>query len=264
MPEFQTNTGVIHYEVLESDSGPGAPTLTLLHNFMSTGRTAWGPMLDAFTPHYRVLLPDAPGHGRSTGHPPDFHHTEMARQLAELMVAEGADQGHLAGCSSGGMIAQLMVHHELVDPASLTLVSTTYSVNPETTGNTNSLLPENFKFGKRWLEGTARLHDPYQGENYFDTVLLARFRTLTPETGIDLSASDLAGFRLPVCLIQGEKDEFFPPFIIEQMSAALPQAEVHIVPEQTHALIFRQSWKVRDILLDFLSRVSTSAYRLNR
>lgn len=260
MAEFATQDGTIYYEVLgpedESDNGKDARWLTLLHNFMSTGRAAWGTMVDRLAQTYRILLPDAPGHGRSTGYPQAFNHTEMARQLAMLISEVGADRGHLAGCSSGGMLAQLMVQHELVDPASLTLVSTTYSVNPETTGNTASLQPESFRFGKNWLQGTARLHDPYQGDSYFTDVLLPNFRRLTPITAIDLSLSDLARWRMPVCLIQGDEDEFFPPFIPKQMAEALPHAELHLIAGQSHALIFRQAWKVRDIMVDFLAKHS--------
>src|SRR5690349_20849419 len=109
MAEFQTATGVIYYEVLDAtaplQSNP--PTLTLLHNFMSAGHTAWGPLLPALRQQYRVLLPDLPGHGRSQGYPKNFNHIEIAQQVAALMQAEGADRGHLAGCSMGGMVAQL-------------------------------------------------------------------------------------------------------------------------------------------------------------
>lgn len=134
--------------------------------------------------------------------------------------------------------------------------SSPYSVNPETTGNTASLQPENFNFGKNWLQGTVRLHDPYQGDGYFADVLLPNFRQLTPVTGIDLLPSDLAQWRVPVCLIQGDEDEFFPPFISEQMAEALPHAELHLIPGQSHALIFKQAWKVRDIMLEFLAKHS--------
>jgi len=255
MPEFATDSGQLHYEVLgPTDRSAGAPTLTLLHNFLSTGRAAWGPMLDDLTRYYRVLLPDLPGHGRSGGYPAHFDHTAMARQVAELMAAENAATDHVAGCSSGGMIAQILVRNGWVQPTSLILVSTTYSVNPQTTGNPATLQPEAFQFGRRWMEATARLHDPYRGEGYFFDVLLPGFRAITPQTGIDLALSTLAEWEMPVCLVQGEEDEFFPPFIVEQMAQALPRAETHIVPGQSHALIFRQSWKVRDILLDFLER----------
>ena len=181
----------------------------------------------------------------------------MARQLGELMVHEGAERGHLVGCSSGGMVAQRMVHHELIEPASLTLISTTYSTNPTTTGSTLEITPERFLFGKRWMEATAKLHDPYQGEGYYAAVLLPAFRALDGQRAIDLSLEDLGKWQMPACLVHGEDDEFFPPSIPQAMADALPNAELHIIAEQSHALLFRQSWKVREILLGFLARVGS-------
>ena len=252
MAEFRTANGTIFYEVLAAQCGPAAPTLTLLHNFMSAGRAAWGALLPTLNEHYRILLPDAPGHGRSLGYPPAFDHSAIARQLAELMAAEGAGNGHLAGCSSGGMIAQQLVHLRLVRPATLTLVSTTYSVNPHTTGNMTSLRPEDFDASPNWLEATARLHDPYHYDGYYHSELLPAFRQLTPTTAIDLPLEALAAFRMPLCVIHGERDEFFPTYIAEEMAATAPLGEVHIVPRQTHALIFRQPWRVAQIMLEFL------------
>lgn len=231
-----------------------APTLTLLHNFMSNGRSAWGAIAPALAERFRVLVPDLPGHSRSQGHPPGFHHLAMARQLAAFMHAEGAAHGHLAGCSSGGMIAQLLVHHQLVTPASLTLISTTYSTNPATTGNPANITPENFKAGPGWMEATARLHDPYHATGYYQEVLLPAFRALNGDSAIDLQLDDLRRWALPVCIIHGQEDEFFPPFIVEAMAQALPHAELHLVAEQSHALLFRQPAQVRTLMYDFLAR----------
>jgi 3-oxoadipate enol-lactonase len=256
MAEFPTATGTIHYELLEATSSAPSepPTLTLLHNFMSSGHSAWGPLLPVLQQYYRILLPDLPGHGRSQGYPENFNFQDMARQVAALMQAEGADQGHLAGCSAGGMIAQLLVHQHLIQPHTLTLVSTTYSINPATTDNHADVTPENFKAGRNWLEATAKLHDPYHYEGYYQEVILPNFRQLTPQSRIDLPLAALHEWSLPVCIIQGAQDEFFPSFIAEQMAATLPNSELHLIPEQTHALIFRQSWKVRDIMLGFLGK----------
>ena len=81
MRTFATETGVIAYELLEANTPLASPTVTptivLLHNFMSTGRAAWGALLDALTEHFRVLLPDLPGHGQSVGHPIGFHHRHI-------------------------------------------------------------------------------------------------------------------------------------------------------------------------------------------
>ncbi len=253
MAWFPTDTGRIYYEVHGAEGEETEP-LTLLHNFMSTGRQAWGALLPDLSRSYRILLPDLPGHGRSEGHPPDFDHGAMARQLAALMAAEGALQGHLAGVSSGGMIALRMVHHGHAHPGTLTLVSTTYSNAPEVLGPTVRLTPDRFRAGRNWLEATARLHDPHHHPGYFQEVLLPAFRHLTPERTVDLSPEDLAGMAMPACIVHGAEDEFFPPHIPRTMAQALPRAELHLIPGQGHALIFRRPWQVRDILLDFLSR----------
>ena len=227
--------------------------MTLLHNFMSSGRAAWGQIAPALAEHYRLLIPDLPGHGRSQGYPPHFEHKVMASQLAALMHAVGAEGGHLAGCSSGGMLAQLLVDGQLVQPRTLTLISTTYSTNPATTGNHNPLTIENFRAGRNWLEATAKLHDPHHTPGYYQEVLLPGFQVLNDHYAIDLPLTALGKWALPVCLIHGAEDEFFPAYIAESVAQVLPNAVLHLVPEQTHALLFRQPSKVRDLLLGFLA-----------
>ena len=149
------------------------------------------------------------------------------------------------------MIAQLLVDKKLVSPASLTLVSTTYSVEAATTGVETSFSPEQFNAGQSWLEATARLHDPYRYTGYFDEVLLPGFWRLDGRSAIDLDLSSLRSWRLPVCIIHGDQDEIFPAGIAKRMSAALPAAELHLIAGQTHALIFRQPWKVSKIIARF-------------
>lgn len=256
MPEFATPTGVIDYTVIDCSADiPEPATLTLLHNFMSTGRSAWGPLLEKLAQRFRLLLPDLPGHGRSQGYPAGFHYGVIAEQLAALLAAEQALTGHLAGCSAGGMLAQLLVHHHLAQPASLTLVSTTYSMAPAVLPQAQRLKPENFRAGRRWMEATAQLHDPYHYPGYYETVLLAEFRRLGPAETIALPLETLRTWAMPVCLIHGEIDEFFPPAVIEEMAATLPNAELHLVPDQPHALIFRQPWKVAEIMDAFFNRM---------
>jgi len=259
MPEFATATGMIFYEVIEPSTSTGeTQTLTLLHNFMSTGRSAWGPLLEKLATTFRLLLPDLPGHGRSMGHPARFHYGAMAQQVAELLAAEDALQGHLAGCSAGGMIAQLMVDQQLARPKSLTLVSTTHSTDPTVTGGVQKLKPENFRAGRQWMTATARLHDPYHYAGYYEAELLAEYRQLDPDTTINLPLDRMRTWQLPVCLIHGTEDEFFPPAIITQMAETLPNAELHLVADQPHALLFRQPWKVAELMLAFYQRIANN------
>ena len=252
MPEFATATGAIFYE----DLGPASPksTVLLLHNFLSTGRTAWGSIANELAKSYRVILPDLPGHGRSVGFPPGFNHRTIAVQIAELVESLGLFTLHVAGCSAGGIIAEWIVAEELLDVLTLTLVSSSYSVNPTTTGLAIDTRPEAYRAGANWLEATAKLHDVYQGEGYFERVLLPGYRALTPELSIDLPLETLATWEMPVCIIHGEEDEIFPVAIAKQMCATLPNCELHVFPRQGHSLIFRQSRKVGAILQAFLEK----------
>lgn len=252
---FTTADGTIAYEVIQSEETTSfePTTLTLLHNFMSTGRMAWGPMLAKFAERYRILLPDLPGHGQSIGYPEDFHYGTIAKQLVALMKKENAANGHLAGCSAGGMIAQRMVIHEDIRPKTLTLISTTYSINEEVTGANHTLKPENFKAGQRWMEATAELHDPYHYSGYYQEKILPAFRRLEPALAIDLPLNALETLQMPVCLIHGSEDEFFPKKLVEEMASAIPQSQLHLIPGQPHALIFRQPWRIQEIMTNFLA-----------
>lgn len=254
MPEFNGRWGRIYYRDRHPQTDDVAGTVVLLHNFMSNGRTAWGAIADDFSDRYRVILPDLPGHGRSSGHPPHFSHRAMAEEIAALLEDLALDAFHLAGCSAGGMIAAWLLADRLAAPRTLTLVSSTYSVNPATTGIEADLRPETFRAGPNWLEATAQLHDEHQGAGYFDATLLPSFRALTAETAIDLPRRRLAEWTLPVCIIHGADDEIFPVALAEQMQAGLPDSELHVVPDQGHALLFRRSRVVGALMRDFLTR----------
>lgn len=254
MPEFTTSTGTIFYQDLGPEQ-PLAPVL-LLHNFMSTGRTAWGSIANELAKEYRVIVPDLPGHGRSIGFPPNFDHRQIAMQIADLADSLDLFTLHVAGCSAGGAVAEWIVAEELLDVRTLTLVSSSYSVSSETTGISIDTRPEAYRAGDNWLEVTAKLHDIYQGEGYFERVLLPGYRALTPARSVDLPLDSLAQWELPVCIIHGEEDEIFPVALAEQMHATLPNSELHVIPGQAHSLIFRQSRKVGMIIQDFLAEHS--------
>ncbi len=257
MPTFATRHGELFYEDLNAEA-PGTPVV-LLHNFMSTGRVAWGKVALELATSYRVILPDLPGHGRSRGFPPGFDHRAMAADVAALLAGLDIPRAHIGGASAGATLAQWMVqdgpqYERPLTPVTLTLVSSTYSINPATTGTAIDLRVESFNLGPNWLEVTARLQDAQQGEGYFFETMLPAFRALTPDQVIDLPRTALAAWTLPVCIIHGEDDEIFSAEIAEQMHATLPNSELHLIPQQGHALILRDSRRVLGIMQDFLAR----------
>jgi alpha-beta hydrolase superfamily lysophospholipase len=71
------------------------------------------------------------------------------------------------------------------------------------------------------------------------------FRRISTETAI-------AGVRVPVLIVQGEEDFVVPPEHATRISAACPQAEVHMLPGGSHQL--RRDPRTLQILLDWLQR----------
>lgn len=100
---FATVDGVkIHY----SEAGDG-PALVLIHGG-GPGASGWSNYnrnVEALSKHFRVLIPDLPGFGKSDVKPrgsaiPGWYATKMGRLLDEL----GIDKAHFVGNSLGGMI----------------------------------------------------------------------------------------------------------------------------------------------------------------
>jgi pimeloyl-ACP methyl ester carboxylesterase len=96
MPTATVNGVRLHYDV----SGEGT-WLTLLHGFTLDGRM-WADQVPAFATHFRVLVPDMRGFGRSEA--VDSPHPQAA-DIAELLRFLGATQTHLVGLSMGGGVA---------------------------------------------------------------------------------------------------------------------------------------------------------------
>jgi pimeloyl-ACP methyl ester carboxylesterase len=74
--------------------GGGGPPLLLLSGFTQTG-LYWDPFLDALGKEYTVIVPDLPGHGRSTAFDEHFSHRKTAELLFDLLDRLGLER-----CSS--------------------------------------------------------------------------------------------------------------------------------------------------------------------
>jgi pimeloyl-ACP methyl ester carboxylesterase len=96
------------------DSGQGEPLLLLMG--LGADGTAWEPHAAAYRRHFRCIIPDNRGAGRSSKPPGPYFTKEMARDALELMDALGIEKFHVSGISMGGAIAQelaLLAPHRL-------------------------------------------------------------------------------------------------------------------------------------------------------
>ncbi|MEU7433913.1 alpha/beta hydrolase [Streptomyces sioyaensis] len=98
-------------DVFWLDTGAGQPLVLLHGGFVD--HTMWDAQIPALAARYRVLAPDARGHGRSANATAPFRHTD---DLAALLRHLGTGPAILVGVSMGAGIAvdTALEHPELV------------------------------------------------------------------------------------------------------------------------------------------------------
>jgi 2-succinyl-6-hydroxy-2,4-cyclohexadiene-1-carboxylate synthase len=225
----------------------GSPIgFVLLHGFAGTG-ASWEPVIAALGERYRALAPDLRGHGAAAARRP-IGFAECVADVAALVPARFA----LAGYSMG---ARLALHVALAHPdrvARLVLVSATAgiadSVERDARRADDEALAARIEaepieaFAERWgrqplFRGQApavveraradRLRNDPAG-------LAAALRGIG--TGVMAPLWDrLAELRMPASVIVGERDAKFRK-LGERLVAALPDAELLVVPRVGHAV----------------------------
>jgi 3-oxoadipate enol-lactonase len=100
------------------------PWLVLIQG-MGLDRSGWGPALRKLRRHFRLVLVDNRGSGRSGLPAASFDVADMAADVVAVLDEAGIRRAHVMGVSLGGMVAQELAvdHRERVD--ALVLVSTT-------------------------------------------------------------------------------------------------------------------------------------------
>jgi pimeloyl-ACP methyl ester carboxylesterase len=81
------------------------PTVVLLHDLLAD-RSAWYPLREALSPHLRVVIPDARGHGASATLANQWYTVaELAADILAVLNAEDLSRVHVVGHGLGGATA---------------------------------------------------------------------------------------------------------------------------------------------------------------
>ncbi len=100
MPLLNRNGTALYYEV----HGEG-PALLLTHGFMCTSQM-WAPQIEALSRHFRLIVWDLRGHGRtiSPDDPAQYSEAAAAADMAALLDLACAEQAIVGGHSLGGYL----------------------------------------------------------------------------------------------------------------------------------------------------------------
>ncbi len=222
-----------------------------------------GLACDAALWHHQhaALAAAAPGPQRVA----DVHgRADSLPAMAALLLAEQPGALLLAGCSLGGMLAMEVCRQAPQRVRGLALLGTT--ARPDTpelvtlrsnaigqfeAGRTEPLLRANalFAFHPR--------HQARLVEDYIAMVLRAGTASLIRQNRAVMARADLrptlAAIRCPTLVLGGADDQLTPADCSREIAAAIPGAQLQLLPECGHMLTWEQPQAVTGLLVDWLA-----------
>lgn len=249
------------------ETGAGEPVLLL--QGLGVDHRGWGLQVAALSPWFRCITPDNRDVGRSGRAAGPYTVADLAADAAGLLDALDVAHAHVVGISMGGAVAQELALSCPERVRSLALIATYCSGDPRGTAlfqgwrlMRERLSPaEYFRATYPWVftvgdylrpgfvEGMVEraATDPYLQEPE------AWARQMAAATSFH-SEDRLGRIAAPTLLLFGEADLLTPLRFARAMQERIPQAELVVIPEAGHGLIWSHPQTVNAVLLGFLLR----------
>lgn len=211
--------------------------LVLLHNFTSS-HTVWEQWVDSLSKEYKLIVPDLRGHGKSTNPSNVFTHADAANDIYGLMDQLNIEKFKAIGASSGGMTLVHMATMDSTRIVSMVLVGATSRFGKPAREimkkSTFETIPED------WMSDMKNHHPG--GEEQIKTLLHQFNGMANSYDDMNFTAPYLSQIKCPTLIIHGENDEFFPLEIPIEMSNAIPNSSLWIIPNGGHLPIWETVW----------------------
>jgi pimeloyl-ACP methyl ester carboxylesterase len=259
---FALNAGArIYWE----EHGHGDPVLLI----MGLGATLelWHRVTPMLSGHYRTILFDNRGAGRSDAPPGPYSIPQMADDALAVLDAAGAPTARVFGASMGGMIAQELAlnHPERVRSLILgctaaggrAVVPADREVVAALTART-ALPPDQ----------AARVMVPFTYDASTPCVRVEEDCVIRERTAISAAAfgaqyqairawpgtiDRLGALAMPVLVIHGETDRLVPPENGHILARAIPHSKLVMIPNASHIFFTDQPEASKDAILSFLA-----------
>jgi 3-oxoadipate enol-lactonase len=266
------STAEVDLYVEEAGSGP--PLLLIMG--LGASLETWVAQRDVFAEHYRVIMFDNRGAGRSGGPPAPWTVPAMAEDARAVLDALAIERAHVLGVSMGGMIAQelAITHPERVDrlvvalsfarpdPLRRTFLlhrswARSHGAEPvsESIAHLPWLLsPATMKDGARLAEildqvGTMPFMSPEAYARQIDAIL--EYRTL----------ERLGQVQAPTLVVAAPEDVLTPVALSEEIAAAIPDACLAVLPRGGHGVLIEYAEDFNRTVLEWLVRADEARAR---
>jgi len=214
----------IYYKVY----GDGPP-LILLHGFTQTSQI-WHHFVAEFSQHYRLIIPDMRGHGRSTNPTNQFTHRQSALDIFALLDQLGIDHFKSIGFSSGG---ETLIHMATQIPG---------RVEAMVLIGAASYWPEQPRAAFRELSVGSDFWDWEQlrqrhvhGDDQIRALINQLHNCKDSYDDMNFTPPYLSTITAKTLIMYGDRDPFYPVSIAVEMYTAIPNAFLWVVPNGNHA-----------------------------
>ena len=245
-----------------SIEGEGPP-LFLIHG-IGAARNTWRKAMPVLTPHFSVVTYDLRGHGESPMPEQPFGLDELVADLEAVRVKTGFEAAHFAGHSLGGMIGPAYARAFPGRVQSLGLLSTAAFRTEDDSAKVKGVVkamrsqsvPEILAtLANRWFTDAFIATSPEVVQARMDQVV-------GTDAEIFLNVFDIyAGTEMapwlheitaPSLVLTGENDGGCPPRLNELIAAAMPRAELVVLPEVKHSIMLECGDVVAQHMLSFI------------
>ncbi|MFI9366316.1 alpha/beta fold hydrolase [Kitasatospora sp. NPDC053057] len=242
MGEYVTVDGLrTYYEV----QGEGDPVV-LLHGG-GVNADSWYAQIPALAEHFRVHAPECRGHGRTPDVEGPVTSELMADDLIAFLEALATGPAHLIGWSAGGTVALRLALRRPDLVRKLVLISSGVSRDGATDADA-AILDDIERLAGMFRPQYERLSP--DGPGHFPVVFAKWLKMWREEPDIGLAA--LAALSMPVLVLQGDDDGVHICHSAA-VAAAIPDAQLAVLPGTSHTAPLEKPDLVNRILLDFLA-----------
>jgi pimeloyl-ACP methyl ester carboxylesterase len=230
MEKLSVNGIDLAYEV----RGDGPPLL-LLHGFFGTSGD-WVHLfdLDALAKRWRLVMPDARGHGRSTNPSGAFTHRQCARDTLALCAHLGIARCKAIGLSLGG---NTLLHVATAHPdrlAAMVLIGAPSYFPGQARAIMKIFTPET-RTPDEWTAMHAR---HAHGDDQIRALWRAAVGFADSYEDMTFTPPHLATIRARTLIVTGDRDPLYPLEIFVEQYRAIPAAALHVLPNGGHDAVF--------------------------
>jgi 3-oxoadipate enol-lactonase len=224
--------------------GPSDGPVVVLGPSLGTTWEMWDSLTAVLAPSFRVVRYDTRGHGRSPVPPGPYDVSGLASDVLALLDSLDVDRFAMVGLSLGGAIAQTLA---VTQPSRLSAAALCCTVPwfggpgqwEERAARVRSRGMTAIKEATpaRWFTDDFCAAHPDQVDRFIDTITsldAEGYASCCEAIGAFDVRESLPEITVPVRVVAGSEDPVALPAACEEMAAAIPGADLVVVPDTSH------------------------------